>query len=104
VTFRLDEHATVIFSVQRAVSGHESGGRCQQRPGHSHRKAKRCTIWRTLSGSFRVTGDRGTNRFTFTGRIGGRTLASGRYRLVARPRPPAGSPGKPVRARFSIRI
>ena len=103
MTFRLDEHATVTFTVQRAVSGRESGGGCR-RAGRIHRKARRCTIWRAVSGSFRVTGDRGKNRFTFTGRIGGRMLAPGRYRLVARPRGAAGSSGKPVRARFSIRI
>ena len=101
VTFRLDEHATVTFTVQLAVSGREINGTCQ-RAGRSRRKTRRCTIWRTVPGSFRVTGDRGTHRFTFTGRVGDRALAPDHYRLAARPRSGAGSPGKTVRARFSI--
>jgi hypothetical protein len=88
--------------VQLADSGREINGTCQ-RAGRSRRKARRCTIWRTVPGSFRVTGDRGTNRFTFTGRVGDRALAPDHYRLAARPRSGADSPGKTVRARFSIR-
>ena len=101
VTFRLDESATVTFTVQRSRAGREIKGRCRH-PGHSHHKARRCTIWRTLPGSFHVTGERGANRLTFTGRIGGHRLHAGHYRLVARARDAAGV-GEPVRARFSIR-
>jgi hypothetical protein len=102
VTFRLDESATVTFSVQRARSGREINGHCR-RDTRPHRKATRCTTWSAVSGSFRVTGRRGTNRLTFTGRIGGRKLDPGDYRLVARPRDADGSISKPSRARFSIR-
>ena len=102
VTFRLDESATVMFSVQRARPGRTINGRCR-RAGGSHRNAQRCTIWSTVTGGFRVTGKRGTHRLIFTGRIGGRSLDRGRYRLVARAHNAAGGFGKPVRARFSIR-
>ena len=102
VTFVSTSSATVTFSVQRARSGREINGRCR-RDSRSHPKARRCAIWSAVSGSFRVTGKRGTNRLTFTGRIGGRKLDPGRYRLVARARDAAGSHGKPVPARFSIR-
>ena len=102
VRFRLDVGATVTFSVQRGRSGREINGRCR-RDTRSHRKAKRCAIWRSVSGSFDVPGKPGTNRFTFTGRIGGHELHPGRYRLLARARHAAGNLGKPVRAAFSIR-
>ena len=102
VRFRLDVGATVTFSVQRGRSGREINGRCR-RDTRSHRKAKRCATWRSVSGSFDVPGKPGTNRFTFTGRIGGHELHPGRYRLVARARHAAGNLGKPVRAAFSIR-
>jgi glucose/arabinose dehydrogenase len=102
VTFRLDESATVVFTVQRAHPGRTINGRCR-RVGGSHRKARRCTIWSAVAGSFRITGKRGAHRVMFTGRIGGRTLDPGRYRLVARAHNTTGGFSRRVRARFSIR-
>jgi glucose/arabinose dehydrogenase len=101
VAFRLDESATVMFSVQRGGSGREVSGRCRRdtRPPSG---ARRCTIWSAVSGSFRVTGRRGTNRLTFNGRIGGHELDPGQYRLVAEARDAAGSSGQLLSARFSI--
>ena len=98
VSFHLNERATVTFTVQRAGSGREIGGRCRHGT-RSHPRARRCTIWSAVSRSFRITGKRGTNRFRLTARLGGRTLGAGQYRLVAR----AGKNGMPVRVRFSIR-
>ena len=102
VTFRLDESATVTFTVQQARPGRELNGRCRS-DDRSHRDARRCTRWSAVSGSFHVTGKPGTNHFAFTGRIHGHKLAPGRYRLVARARDVAGSIGQPVHAGFSIR-
>jgi glucose/arabinose dehydrogenase len=102
VTFRLNESATVTFTVQRARAGREINGRCR-RDSRTHRKARPCTMWTAVLGSFRATGRRGFNQLTFTGRIGGRMLDAGHYRLVASPRDTAGTIGKPVRASFSIR-
>ena len=102
VTFRLSERATVVFGVQRARPGRTINARCR-RAGGSHRNAQRCTVWSAVTGSFRITGKRGPHRLGFTGRIGGRGLDPGRYRLVARAHNAAGGFGKPVSARFSIR-
>jgi hypothetical protein len=102
VTFGLDETATVTFTVQRGRAGRKVNGRCV-RGSSSHRKARRCTIWRRVPGSFRVTGKSGMNHLTFTGRIGGHALDPGSYRLVALARDAAGGLGEPVRARFTIR-
>ena len=97
VTFRLNQPATITFTVQRAHPGRETGSRCRRDSG-AHPKARRCVIWSAVPGHFRVKGNRGSNRFTFTWRIGGRTLGPGDYRLVAH----AGNGGKPVHVRFSI--
>jgi glucose/arabinose dehydrogenase len=102
VTFRLDERATVTFTVQRARPGRKLGGSCRP-DSRSRRKRRHCTLWRVVSGSFRITGKRGPNRLSFTGRIGGRTLAPGHYRLVLHASNGAGNRAKPVHARFSIR-
>jgi glucose/arabinose dehydrogenase len=102
VTFRLDEPAIVTVIVRRVRRGRMIRGRCQ-RGTRSHRKAQHCTLWSAVRGSFRITGRRGSNRLRFTGRIAGRTLAPGGYRLILRARDRAGSLAKPARARFSIR-
>ena len=53
-------------------------------------------------GSFTVTGKGGSNRIELRGRIGGRTLAPGAYRLVARETDLAGNSSDPKRAAFRI--
>jgi len=50
-----------------------------------------------VRGSFTRAGRAGTNRFHFTGRMGGRKLALGGYRLVATP-----TGGQAKRAAFRI--
>ena len=61
VTYVLASPARVRFGVQRAVRGR----------------------YRRLRGAFSHRGSRGTNSFRFSGRLRGRRLQPGRYRLVA---------------------
>lgn len=77
VSFRLAASAAVRFTALR----------CLNRP---------CTRTR-WAGSFSRSFKAGSNRFRFTGRVGGRRLAAGRYRLVAAPRG-----GLPRRVAFRI--
>ena len=69
MTFHLNEKATVTFTVQRAEAGREVNGRCQPH-SDTHHNANACVMWRTVSGSLRVTARRGNNRLAFTGHIG----------------------------------
>jgi len=85
VTFRLDRAATVRFKVARRVAGRRSGSRCVT-PTSRNRRARSCTRLVSVKGSFSRTGRAGSNAFRFTGRIGGRRLAPGRYVLRAAPR------------------
>jgi streptogramin lyase len=77
VSFRLDRRASVRFSARRCLN-------------------RRCTRQR-LVGGFTRSSPAGANRFRFTGRIAGRRLARGRYRLVATP-----SGGTARRASFRV--
>lgn len=77
VSFRLAARAVVRFSALKCLD-------------------RRCTRTRA-AGSFRRSFKAGSNRFRFTGRVGDRRLAPGRYRLVAAPR---GAP--PRRVAFRI--
>ena len=73
----------VKFTVQRRTSGRRSkGGRCVATTKRN-RGATRCTRYVAVRGSFsRKAGAKST--FKFTGRLNGRRLSRGRYRLSAR--------------------
>ena len=55
-----------------------------------------------LHGSFTHRDAVGTNRFHFTGRVGGRALAPGSYRLIATPKNATGNVGHPRQTLFRI--
>ena len=76
VTYGLASAARVRFAVQRVVRG----------------------AYRRVPGAFTHQGSSGTNRFRFSGRVRGRRLEPGRYRLVAR------IPGSTAAKRTGFRI
>lgn len=80
VTYTLDAATIVRFRVERAAAGRRSGKRCV-RPTKKNRKAKKCTRYVSI-GNFKRTSVAGLNRFRFTGRLKGKKLPVGRYRLV----------------------
>ncbi|HEX8083650.1 MAG TPA: hypothetical protein VF529_05115 [Solirubrobacteraceae bacterium] len=77
VTYRLSRAGSVRFGVERLVAGRRRGRTCVPKG----RAGRRCEKAVAVRGS--ITRTDGAP-FTFTGRIGGRRLAPGRYRLVAR--------------------
>jgi CSLREA domain-containing protein len=86
VSYALNEPARVRFEVIRLLAGHRGpGGRCVA-PNPSNRRASKCTRLVTVPGAFTQSGELGANRFRFTGRLGGRGLRPGAYRLLAIPR------------------
>jgi FG-GAP-like repeat/Abnormal spindle-like microcephaly-assoc'd, ASPM-SPD-2-Hydin len=99
VSYRLSLASTVGFAVERPTAGRKQGRRCVA-PTRRNRPAHRCTRYVRMPGSFRLAGRSGANRFHFSGRVRGRKLSPGSYRLVATPR--TGIAGRPVRAGFRI--
>ena len=57
------------------------GGKCR-RPTKANRSKKRCNRYRRLRGGFTLSGIAGENSFTLSGRLSGKTLPRGRYRLT----------------------
>jgi hypothetical protein len=55
-----------------------------------------------VRGSFSQVAQAGSNGFRFTGRLRGRKLALGRYRLVLAAKDAAGNKSKAKRAKFRI--
>ena len=101
VLYTLSESAEVRFTVERAARGRKAKGRCRKQTART-RRARRCTRYLKQRGSFSHDGKRGKNRFKFTGRMRGRKLRPGRYRLVATATDAAGNMAKSRHARFSI--
>jgi hypothetical protein len=104
VSFKLNEAATVRFTVTQRTKGRrvKRGKKTVcVKPTKKNRKRKACTRVVTLKGSFSRTGAAGKNSFHFTGRLNGRKLKPGRYRLVATPTA-GGKRGKPTSSGFRI--
>ena len=101
VHYGLSETATVTFTVDRQRAGRRVGSRCVK-PGKANRRRPRCTRRVRVRGSFTHAGQSGPNAFRFTGRLAGRKLARGRYRLTGIARDAARNVSAPARARFRI--
>jgi hypothetical protein len=83
VRYSISAAATVEFTVLRVLKGRLVGGKCR-RQTHGNRRKKRCARLKSMKGGFAHQGVTGQNSFEFSGRIGGRALGPGRYRLVGR--------------------
>jgi hypothetical protein len=97
VTYRNAGGSTTTFTIQRRKSGARRNGRCVARNG---RRGSSCPRYVSV-GSFIRTDAAGFNTFTFTGRIRGRALAPGRYRLLVTSRAD-GRTSTPVTIAFRI--
>jgi hypothetical protein len=97
VRYRLTTAARVRFTVEREARGRRVRGRCVE-PRRSNRRRPRCVRFVAVRGSFTHDGAAGANSLRFSGRVGGRRLSPGRYRLTATP---AGG-GRAATASFRI--
>ena len=95
VGFTLTGAAAVQFAVERKLPGRRVGGKCLKQTRANGGK-KKCTRYRKLKGGFTDQGAAGENSFGFSGRIAGKALKPGRYRLVA------SAAGSVKRASFTI--
>jgi hypothetical protein len=98
VRYKLSEAAAVVFTVERKVKGRRKGSRCVTK----RKRGKRCTRYKAVKGSFTQSGKAGANSFKFSGRINGKKLKRGSYRLTATSTDVAGNRGVAARASFRI--
>ena len=88
VTYTLNVAAGVRFTVQLRSDGrrvkHAKMTTCA-RPTKHNRGKRKCIRYVTLTGSFTQAGLTGTNKFRFSGRLNGKRLSPGNYRLIATP-------------------
>jgi hypothetical protein len=82
VSYTLTRAATTRFTTERRTTGRTVKGRCVAAT-KKNRKAKACTRYVAVKGSFDRAGKAGANTFRFTGRLKSKALPPGSYRLVA---------------------
>jgi hypothetical protein len=97
VSYIDSEPGLTAFAVLRPTPGTRAGHSCH---GLLRQHSNRCTRWVTV-GTFTHRDGAGADRFRFTGRIAGRTLRHGHYRLQATTHDPSGT-GDPVSLDFTI--
>ncbi|MFL5779913.1 MAG: sialidase family protein [Thermoleophilaceae bacterium] len=93
VTYRASGRGPTRFTVSRRVTRH--GDACS--PAQDT-----CRFWAPLRGHFSRQDAKGANSLRFTGRLRGKALKPGLYRLGARPRDKSRPPAKRAYARFRI--
>ena len=101
-TFRysLDEAARVTFTVVRKLPGRLVRGTCVRKT-KSNKKRRRCTRFKTV-GAFAQDAVSGDNTKPFSGKIGGRSLAPGRYRATLIATDAAGNASVPSVLNFRV--
>jgi hypothetical protein len=100
VSYKDSQAATTTFTVLKPSSGRTQGKSCRK-PSKANKHGKRCTLY-TVIGSFTHTDTAGANKLHFSGRLKGRKLAKGSYRLQAVAHNAAGN-GRAVSKEFKIR-
>lgn len=106
VSFRLSERATVRLGVTRVLPGRTRtvGGRTTCRavsPGSAVPRARRCVVTRAVSTIVSPRAE-GANRLVVTGRVRGRALAPGGYRLTLVAVAPTGLRSATARADITV--
>jgi hypothetical protein len=102
IRYTLKAPANVLFTVERSTVGRKGAkGKCARRT-RTNGKRRKCALYAPVPGSFALVGTSGTNQFRFTGRMAGRALKRGTYRLVATPYV-MGRKGTPATAAFTIK-
>lgn len=83
-TVSLARSGTVTFEIDRASKGHLRNGVCRALSKRASRGRKTCTRFARAGASIDLALGGGETPLYFTGRVSGKRLAEGRYRLRAR--------------------
>lgn len=80
VSFTTDDAGTATIAILQQAKGKRSGKRCVK-PSKKLAKKKNCKRYVTLSGSTKLTAVAGLNKFKFSGKVRGKSLKPGSYKL-----------------------
>jgi hypothetical protein len=101
VRYTLSEAAVTTFTVLRRTSGRRKGKRCVART-RGNAKARRCARYVAVKGKATRITRSGAQTARFSGRLRGKRLAPGRYRLRLVAVDAARNRSRPVQVRFKI--
>jgi hypothetical protein len=101
VFYRLSEAATVTWGVEKGTVGRTVGGRCVRKTRRNASK-RRCLRFVRMLGSFQTRGAEGQNGFRFSGRLNGKKLAPGSYKLVGVAKDVVGLKSKTQKRNFRV--
>jgi hypothetical protein len=79
----LARSGSVEFFIDRAKVGHVKNGRCRSLSKRASKGRKACTRYVSLAASVTLSLPGGASNVYFTGRVGGKKLSAGKYRLRA---------------------
>jgi DNA-binding beta-propeller fold protein YncE len=99
--FTLSERARARILIERALPGRRVGGRCRPATRRLRRRPS-CSRHKLVGSLSRHNLPAGPNTVRFSGRIGRRALARGRYRATITATDPADNHSAPSRAGFAI--
>jgi hypothetical protein len=90
ITFSLSAASRVAFTVERKTRGRRVGKSCVRRTRGNAEKPT-CPLYLPVTGSFAAAGKAGSNSVRFEGKLAGKALAPGLYRLDAKAGPATAS-------------
>ena len=99
ISFRLSEAAKVTLSFERKQSGRRVHGRCVKL---AKGKRANCTRYTRVSSVMSFQGKAGTNKVTFRGKLGRKSLALGSYRLTLQAKDSTGKRSAKLRTSFKL--
>jgi hypothetical protein len=98
--YTLSEAASVRFTIQRRLVGRRVRGKCRPKTRRNSSRP-RCVRFKRVH-AFTVAGRAGANSTRFSGKVRGRRLPAGRYRVTAMATDPAGGRSLSRKAAFRI--
>jgi hypothetical protein len=100
--FTLSEVSTVEIAISRAVTGRRANGRCR-RATRKLRKRPRCTRYVSAGSPLvRINMSAGAHSVGFRGRLRGRALKAGAYKVRIRATDPSGNRSRATTTSFRI--
>jgi hypothetical protein len=82
ISYVLSQPAQVSFRVDHGLLGRRSRGKCRK-PTRRNRRSRPCRRYKRMRGGLEQNGVLGSNSLRFSGRISGKRLKAGHYRIVA---------------------
>jgi len=82
ISYVLSQPARVSFRVDHGLLGRRSRGKCRK-PTRRNRRGRPCRRYKRMRGGFEQSGVLGSNSLPFSGRLSGKRLKAGRYRVTA---------------------